>query len=259
MISDIALTLNSSYVPGAAACLRSLVHRVPGETTIWVIHDSSLTAQDHSLLGKAAGGLRMEGVLGPKTNLPLWGAASEAVYFRLALHELLPVPHVLYLDTDCIVLHDLDELLKVDASHHPLAAVQDHFWRRGPHSDLSGYFNSGVMVCNLDWWRAVRLADRAYDFIRSTPCKFWDQDALNTLFEGEWLELEPFWNAFHFTEIGDVSWSDLSPQQALSWWGHLEDRARVLHYVTGLKPWLKGYPPGRNADRFETFSRCATP
>lgn len=193
----------------------------------------------------------------PVTDLPLHGALSAAVYTRLLLAELMPtVENVLYLDSDVVVLSDLSPLLSTDVSGVGVAAVQDHFWRHGPNDpDSTGYFNSGVMLLNLEFWRRNSLQVRFESYVRNQFCRFWDQDALNYVCREAWLELDPRWNVFHFDEVGDPSWGSLAPRQTRLWWSYLQRSAWIMHYVTGVKPWLESYPPGRNYARFRSASQ----
>ena len=44
------------------------------------------------------------------------------------------------------------------------------------------YFNSGVMLINLDYWRANNVKEKVIDFISRKPevIRFADQDGLNS-------------------------------------------------------------------------------
>jgi lipopolysaccharide biosynthesis glycosyltransferase len=59
------------------------------------------------------------------------------------------------------------------------------------------YLNSGVLVMNLDHMRRHDAGDELLSYIRTHAASLlWvDQDALNAVFAGSWLELHPRWNA----------------------------------------------------------------
>ena len=143
------------------------------------------------------------------------GGYPLPAYYRLLLPQILPddVKKVIYLDIDVIVLHDLGELWDVDLGNYPFLAVQEPdgpyviecFKRFNPHLkhldfDKFGvtrehkYFNSGVMVINLERWRQDGVMEKALNFLDSYSPRFADQDVLNVILAGQWGTLDPRWN-----------------------------------------------------------------
>lgn len=54
------------------------------------------------------------------------------------------------------------------------------------------YFNAGVMIANLNYWKKEKLTYKSLlqvDKIKE-KAKFWDQDILNSLIDGDYLTLE---------------------------------------------------------------------
>jgi lipopolysaccharide biosynthesis glycosyltransferase len=252
--ADIALTFDRKFVDGALACVRSIAMHADPSVRVWAIVDD-LDARVALEFEKAARPIEVNFVTPRSWDLPLYGADSQAVYSRLQLAELLPdLDTVLYLDCDVIVLDSLENLLSINVDNYGIAAVQDHFWRSCPMDGTPGYFNSGVLLVNLGYWRTHLVAERSRNFVREYPCRFWDQDALNFVLRDSWLELDARWNVFHFDEVGTESWGALSAAQTRAWWRQLQRDAAILHYVTKLKPWYAHYPPGRNRSRFEVHS-----
>lgn len=82
-------------------------------------------------------------------------------YYRLFLTDVLPdnIHKVLYLDCDMIVCQNLRDLWEEDITDCGLAAVPDmvhdgvHFTNRLKYDVTDGYFNSGLLLINLDYWR----------------------------------------------------------------------------------------------------------
>jgi lipopolysaccharide biosynthesis glycosyltransferase len=148
--------------------------------------------------------------------------SSMAHYFRLLAPRVLPthIRKILYLDSDVIVRGPLRELWNTDLSDHALAAVQDAFW--DPNADLpyidmpegAKYFNSGVILINLEYWRQYNVGERAIKFIRDNPTRvnYYDQDALNAILVGCWIALPATWNQ------------------------HILDPA-IVHFIGDNKPW----------------------
>lgn len=124
---------------------------------------------------------------------------SRAIYTRLVLPKLLDasVKRLVYLDADTIVNRTIRPLFDMDLEGNIAAA----FGRPNGRMSLpigmpadAFYFNSGVMVLDLDKWNAENLTDKALDLIRQRDLPFPDQDALNLVIDGRVLPLTQHWN-----------------------------------------------------------------
>lgn len=130
-----------------------------------------------------------------KTNLHF----SPANYFRLLAADLFEESKIIYLDSDIILRAPLHTLWKIDLGDYPLAAVEDalvnDFHRLQLSSD-EGYFNSGVMLLNLDKWRSMSLGEKVLNYILTFPDRilYADQCGLNANLKGNWMRLHPKWN-----------------------------------------------------------------
>ena len=112
-----------------------------------------------------------------------------ATYYRLFLTELLPsnLNKVLYLDGDIIVRKSLIPLWETDLENQAVAASPDDFINKKENYDRlnypieKGYFNAGVLLINLDYWRKNNLLGVFMDFLQkyADRIKWWDQDVLN--------------------------------------------------------------------------------
>jgi lipopolysaccharide biosynthesis glycosyltransferase len=158
--------------------------------------------------------------------------ASAAVYFRLLAPRLLPtdLDKILYLDTDIIIQSSLIELWNTDITGQALAAVphnedEDDFRKALGLPEGTKYFNSGVMLINLRFWRENNVVEHAISFVKNNPEKiqFWDQDALNATLIGQWVELPIFWN-------WRIWWRRPSEEEA-------KTDPVVIHFVGHHKPW----------------------
>jgi lipopolysaccharide biosynthesis glycosyltransferase len=153
--------------------------------------------------------------------------ASTAVYYRLLAPRLLAadLSKVLYLDCDIIVRHSLNELWCTDITDHALAAITDSLSEvLGSNLGLPAgtkYFNSGVLLINLQFWRKNNIPDKVIAFVRNNsgriPC--WDQDALNAVLADQWIELPAHWN----TQSASLPKAGMDPA--------------VMHFTDAVKPW----------------------
>src|SRR5262249_32970107 len=100
------------------------------------------------------------------------------------------------------------------------------------------YFNSGVMLMNLDELRKQQLFERAVEFLscRRGDYRFWDQSAINFLLHGHIEELPEYWNR--------AAWRFDAQQN--------NDLDCVLHYTLSA-PWLGG-TSGPAQTLFERFA-----
>ena len=127
---------------------------------------------------------------------------SLATYHRLALPALLPgISRILYLDADMLALDEFSTLWKTDLRGRSTGVVQDYFLSRQERWKLLGlscpeYFNAGMMLMDLDQWRAEKISERVAQAVAQHPeWEYNDQDGLNTVLNGQCLYLDPRWNA----------------------------------------------------------------
>ncbi len=161
---------------------------------------------------------------------------SPAAYFRIALSDLLPgdIAKILYLDCDLIVYDDLTKLYNIDIAEVYLGAIAEAD-QASPDipRQIMGisrdaiYFNSGVLLLNIQKWRTDDITEKLFEFIRANPhrIRFWDQDALNIFFHDTFKQLDYRWNftAQHLKKADIYNIKDIG----------------ILHFVGGnaSKPW----------------------
>lgn len=142
-------------------------------------------------------------------GLPLFasmnpGLTRPVMWYRLFLPRLLQQSsRVLYVDSDAIITGDLRPLWTLDLEGKALAAVtqpfpQDIFdWplKLGlPRREA--YFNSGVMLLDLERFRQNGLAEKvlAHGRQHSSFTRYGDQDSLCAELHDERYSLHPRWN-----------------------------------------------------------------
>ena len=196
------------------------------------------------------------------------GQLSRAAYFRLEMGNLLPadVHKVIYLDCDLIVRADIRGMWDFDMQGKPLAAVPDFGimasskdWKKKQVSlgvkpdDL--YFNSGVLVVDLDAWRANDAGRRIERLAAEHDYQHHDQDALNEFFYRNWTPLPLRWNV-----IPPVWYLFLKVLvRARFRRPAIEARQNIaiLHYAGGYKPWEYDRYPAFNPDYYDCLQDTA--
>ena len=171
------------------------------------------------------------------------GRYGSAALQRLAMAEMLPdsVEQVIYLDSDMVVLGDIAQLDNLGCGGFPVAAVENlspkpsarHRFKR------SGYFNSGMLIADLRYWREHDVKGAALGYLGEYGAdSFPDQSALNRVFAGQWHRLPLSWNlqvdAFgvlrkYFDDSCGYSAEELI--QAIA-------RPDIIHFIGRRKPWL---------------------
>jgi lipopolysaccharide biosynthesis glycosyltransferase len=175
----------------------------------------------------------------------------SAAYYRLLAPLLLPeIERIVYLDCDIIVRNDISPLYNTALSESELiAAALDTPMLGQAFSELSilggyirslgiakpeEYFNSGVMLMDLEKFRRSELVPQMLDYAQKHNCKFVDQDVLNFYCQKRTHLLSTVWNKQHCWQ--DNSFLRLAPIAAYEdYLGSVSD-ANILHFA-GTKPW----------------------
>jgi len=236
---DVLCSCDEPYLPHAATTLCSLLEH-NGAARIHLFHHS-IPAEGLSKLASLVeryGGtlasyrITPDDLEGIRVQQSYWSIAN---YFRLLAPRVLPaeVKKVLYLDSDIIIRRSLKDLWEIDLGDSPFAAVEDAFW--DPKLDYvqipegAKYFNSGVMLINLDYWRQHDVCGQAINFVKNNPDKvnYVDQDALNAIFVGRWINLPPIWNDQAKAQIHVPAVRNLDVSNPA-----------IVHFLGAHKPWM---------------------
>lgn len=172
-------------------------------------------------------------------SLPLIAHYTIDTYTRLWVEEFFPnnVNRVLYLDADIVVVGSVAPLWSASLGGALLGAVDIPGSDQGVKllglKDEDGYFNAGVLLINLEQWRAIRAQEIVIDYIRKNPDRIlYDQDALNACFHGCTKRFDYRWN---------VIWPFYREPIPLPLErGEIEAirrEARIIHFNGGSKPW----------------------
>ena len=165
---------------------------------------------------------------------------NHSIYYRISIPELLnsSTKKIIYVDCDLIFKEDISKLWEIDISECFMAAVEDPKFNR--YIDLqmpinSKYFNTGVMLINLEKWRKNNISEKVRKFIKNNSEKIilWDQDGFNAILYNKWKELPPKWNQQTIMfEIGadETNFSKKEFMEAIK-------NPSIIHYTTSSKPW----------------------
>ncbi|MGY4384239.1 lipopolysaccharide biosynthesis glycosyltransferase [Pedobacter sp. UYP24] len=153
---------------------------------------------------------------------------SKAVYFRLFLPEILPkdLDKILFLDSDLVVTNTLRELAEFKFTDQALLAQNDieldiNINRLNEMGfPVRSYFNAGVMLINLKYWREGEYSKKLLDIadMYMDKLSWWDQDILNICFYDSWEYFDKTYNALHLRK-------------------KLDKLPIIVHYAGPSKPW----------------------
>ncbi|CAM3786762.1 glycosyltransferase family 8 protein [Mucilaginibacter galii] len=154
-------------------------------------------------------------------------------YGRLLLPEILKEDSVLYLDADLAVELDVLTLKDVKLENTAIGAVagaqikyalENKFFIEDFNlSPDDRYFNSGVLLMNLEYWRQNQIKDKCIEVARQYSEKLAavDQTILNALFSRSFASLPKSFNCPWYADKGRPVVAD----------------KMILHYVGSPKPW----------------------
>ncbi|MGR6465847.1 glycosyltransferase family 8 protein [Rhizobium sp. PAMB 3182] len=234
---NILLTVDKNMLGPISACIRSIsLSNTSDGINIFVIHSPIEKAEldkliefCDSLLGK----VHFQEI-DPTHFVHLRqrmrdGHVSDAALYRCAMGSLLPgtVEKILYIDCDTLVLRPLDRLYSTNLDGKIAAARRtplDHLSDMGV--DTSEYFNSGVMLIDLDLWRKSKVETETFDVMAAhgPRLKMWDQCALNIVLAGKTAPLDSEYN--HMVNKPPIGEHYVVPT--------------IIHYAGHRKPWLNG-------------------
>lgn len=172
---------------------------------------------------------------------------TRPTYYRLMLPELLNEDRCIYLDTDTIILSDLQNLFGTSLDNYYIAGVwhpgiifyrwEEAVCRNARIPDASQYVNAGILVMNLSTMRRDKVVERFMDAIPlNMPSQ--DQDIINHVCYGKIALLPLKYNVI--TKLSDKSIENYkgsyTRMELLEAW----NRPCIIHYADINKPWNSG-------------------
>lgn len=175
------------------------------------------------------------------------GANSITALIKFDLPAYIPEDKVLYLDCDILARKDISDLFEIDFDDKVACVVRDSgkiYQKNGLRGKLNDYFNSGVMLLNLDYMRKNHMTEKLIESkISLDNNKLVDQDAFNMAFHGLTKLLPIRYNALMINlhnSIDKFSMNQLNDfyKTNYSCIYDLEEDVRILHFASKEKPWL---------------------
>ena len=205
---------DENYNSQALTSINSLLLKTSEKINLYIIHENPQSFDTSLIESNKISSINVFKITIDDIEFPnLSGThVSQATYYRFYLSKFLPhdLDYIIYIDADILCLNDpygglLEEINKLSNSSKRLAARtevtrQDDDLTVNPFINLdlknSKYFNAGFMIIDFKYWIENNIEDKLFTIMNKhyEDIVFWDQDVLNKLFDGDYLELDDFYN-----------------------------------------------------------------
>lgn len=242
---------DSNYNIQATLSIFSLLEQVESKVNIFIIHKegdylSKLTKKinNHKNLGSlTVYKFNQKNIKFPNLEN---NHISEATYYRLFISNYLPndLDFITYLDADTICVNSPIENIvytQNNMANKFTISVKTEIEREDGTESLfenldmknNNYFNAGVMVINFKEWKKNNIESIAQKKIDSLSdkLKFWDQDILNSIFDGKYFELK---TSLNFIISLDTNNKNYNNQISIL---NNKNLPEFIHYAGSSKPW----------------------
>lgn len=223
-----------NFVQHTAVMLTSLFLNGAVPEAIILIAGFDLDRHDHDMLRAAAGEFGRDvrfvevtrDMLGALADREWEGHYSLPIFGRLFLPQAITQPgaRLLTLDSDMIVNRSVRPLFELNLLGNYFGAIHDT-----PRTDDLDYFNSGMMVIDIDGFNKYNVTARCLRWLaeQQDRPRWPDQDALNHVVGHKWYRLARTWNhAF--------CGSRFDPEPINS---SFYESANIAHFTGQTKPW----------------------
>jgi lipopolysaccharide biosynthesis glycosyltransferase len=156
---------------------------------------------------------------------------------------------------------DIAELFKADLTGKYIGAVRDpDFFTRAnsfllddlhidsmnamkfSQEEIYGYFNSGLILFNIDEIRKDFTTEEMFDVATSRNWSYHDQDTLNFLFKGNVHYFDCTWNLFWYTIDERTFLTGFEPAIVNERITDAIKEPKLIHFTGAVKPWhLKAF------------------
>lgn len=185
-------------------------------------------------------------------------SANHVALLKFRLPSVLPsLRRVIYLDSDVLVRGDLSAFWQTDLGPASLAAVRDSgtiYWRHNQAKRHPGYFNSGVMLLDLEKMRSAGSEERLFEVkaagLDEGTARFVDQNVFNEVFAESVKLVSIRWNCQLVNlKRAEGKWriEDIRAiyGERFSGYDDLIRHAAIWHFSSKDKPWGKLEIPGK--------------
>jgi len=267
---NLLVTLDSKYIRPLKVMLASLfINNQPEEFDIYLIHSrikDEEIADIESFVNSYGQKLFVIKIDNSYfDNAPVIFHYTKEMYYRLLACKFLPsdLDRILYLDPDILVINpvrklyetELDGYLYAAAYHSILPVKKINSIRLYPYK-INAYFNSGVLLMNLDLQRKLMDEKTIFDFVEKNRSKLImpDQDIINVLYAKQIKCLdEKLYNydVRYYRYYKKITNDNFDMDYVIR-------NTVLLHFCGKKKPWNKSYS-GQFYSLYKHYEKLAIP
>lgn len=267
---NLLVTLDSKYIRPLKVMLTSMFMNNPDEDfRIYLLHssikDNEITDIEKFInsYGQKLFVIKINNEI--FQNAPVVFHYTKEMYYRLLAYKFLPMEldRVLYLDPDILVINPVRDLYDAElsgylyaAAFHDVIMVKEINRIRLYPYKIDAYYNSGVLLMNLDLQRKLADESAIYNFVEKNRSKLImpDQDIINALYSKQIKSLnEKLYNYdtryYKYYKIATNNTCDMD---------YIIRHTVFLHFCGRKKPWNKSYS-GQFYSLYKYYERLAIP
>lgn len=147
--------------------------------------------------------------------------AMQRVFLGSTLQDF---DEAIYIDPDTLILRDVQPLLEYPLHNKLMACQEPDIMNVRTFNDPDRpYFNNGVFIADLRWWRASGVEGQMVRWLKEHgPTQCIEQDLMNRFMINVWSPLPTSFN-YRMAYAGVPLYKDCTPL--------------LLHFVGDVKPW----------------------
>ena len=247
---NIVLSPDNNYAKHAAVVMASVLGNCenPENVAFHILEDGSLSQENREKLAfvvKSGAEIFFERIdMHGMAELPESGYLTVNMWYRLCIASALPqnIERALYLDCDTVVNAPLSEIFNIDMRGKTVAGAMDCWWKkfdkRIGFPKGYRYFNSGVLLIDMERWRGLGIEKKLFDFLSENPekARLLDQTVLNIVLQNEYLNLPM---AYNFQYVPPFFEESCYLRDASEYVDTLP-APKIVHFVGMYKPWNLG-------------------
>lgn len=250
---NILVTIDSNYIHPLKVMLTSLFLNNQVESFTIYIMQSSLSKDELLDLEEYVlqGGHNLVNVEindDAFANAPTLLHYTKEMYYRLLAYKFLPedMDRILYLDPDILVINSVRDLYSEDldgylyaAAHHDILPVTEINKIRFRKYDIETYYNTGVLLMNLEYQRKYIDENDIFNFVEKHHSKLVmpDQDVLNSLYSSKVKTLD---EQIYNYDARNYLYYKLNSNNVCNM-DYVINNTVILHFCGKKKPWHKKY------------------
>jgi len=195
-------------------------------------------------------------------------AWTVSTYYRLFIPILMQnYRKVLYCDVDLVFNDNLEELFNLDFEGMEIMAVLDtispviqydkktrkHFTQELKLEHPEKYFNSGVIMFNIERINIEEYSQKITDVMANTNLFYFDQDVMNIIFAGKTKYISSKWNFQWGVYFQALDYENIITGEYKKDFLASKEHPSIIHYTTSNKPWNS--PKANFAEVFWYYAR----